>query len=808
MKANDGATLALQPDRSIFVTGSNTAGVVYEIVAVVDTPVTGLRLETIPDSRLPHGGSGRATDNGNFHVAELEVVELKSASLESDVVAQIAIKKHLEDTQGNPAGRSIAKVIDDNRRTLWDTYPNHTSPHWAIFEFAQPLESETGRAVIRIRVDSGISQWGPHGLGRFRLSVTDDARVVECEQQLTSLVSKPSNDIAFLGGAYAMLGETDKASAAFAAAIEQSQDHLARQALISTAARFDGLVSHLSSRLPAEPWLMLARADQCAKRGELEHSIHLRGKAITHLLERGAEEPEVLLQALEEVAVAYVDDGCIDESLQVLRPAYERSREILCPEHPQTINLLGRLADVSEQMREYDHARELRLDEFTLREQMHGLEDPQTLSAGGRLADVYAKCGQISEAIALRVRIAETVPVEDLNASQQTAFFLIWQGDVDRYAVLCRKLLEAADGTEVIKTARDSAKAVLIHPQSDPELVDAAAVLADQAAKRSPTNLWSVLTLGMSHYRQGRLDEAAEYLERAAAAPEVRLSLLARVFLAMTKFRQGDIQKAREQLEEAEQGLGLVAVIDLQSPFVLHHDDLAVWLALREARRLIEIKPDATPDATPDAKDRLLAFQHRAVEKVATDTERSLHLAVLYAWYGDHAAHRDFCRQLIAAARNSQLPRDLERAAKAYLVCPDPEPGLLASAAKCAEEAVGLWEHDHQLRPWAQMAAGMAAYRQQRYAEAIQLLSDAQQVPNRLIKGPALFFRSMTHLRQGHREQARSDFGTAVDLMKPPPDRTASTEAVLEHNELVMWLAHDEANRLLAAEGLPFLADD
>ena len=581
MKANDGATLALQPDRSILVTGPNTAGVEYEIVAVVKTPVTGLRLEAIPDSRLPYGGSGRATDNGNFHVAEIEVFELKSDSVESDAGREIAITQYCEDSQNNPVGRSIAKVIDDNRRTLWDTYPNHTKPHWAIFQFAQPLIAKTGSAVIRIRLDSGISPWGPHGLGRFRLSVTGDAEVAESEQLLMTLVSGRSHDIAFLGGAYAILGEMDKAASALSAAILQSQNQLERRSAVATAARFDGLVSRLSSRLPGDPWLMLAEADQCADCGELERSIHLRGKAITRLLDQCATAPEDLLQALEEVAVAYLDNGRVDESLQVLRPAYEVSREALTRVHPQTINLLGRLADVSEQVGEFGQVRELRLEEFTLREQMHGLEDHQTLTAGRKLAVSYAKCGQISEAIALRVRIAEAAPVEDLNASQQTAFFLIWQGNPDRYASFCRRLLEAAKGTAVIKVARDSSKAVLIRSQVDAELVEAATVLANQAAERSRKNLWSVLTLGLSHYRQGRLAEANECLHRAAKASETRLSLLARVFLAMTKFRQGEVQEALEQFEKAEEGLGPVAVIDLQSPFFLHHDDLAIWLALR-----------------------------------------------------------------------------------------------------------------------------------------------------------------------------------------------------------------------------------
>ncbi len=79
-KAANGATLELQDDQSIFVSGENGRGA-YEVVT--ETPVediTGVRLEVIADERLPSGGPGRA-ENGNFVLSELELFAAPNSNL-------------------------------------------------------------------------------------------------------------------------------------------------------------------------------------------------------------------------------------------------------------------------------------------------------------------------------------------------------------------------------------------------------------------------------------------------------------------------------------------------------------------------------------------------------------------------------------------------------------------------------------------------------------------------------------------------------------------------------------------------------
>ncbi len=71
MKSPGGETFTFEGDGSIFVAGPNPDRAVYTLKFRADSPtVTAIRLETIPDARLPHGSAGRYPDNGNFHLAE------------------------------------------------------------------------------------------------------------------------------------------------------------------------------------------------------------------------------------------------------------------------------------------------------------------------------------------------------------------------------------------------------------------------------------------------------------------------------------------------------------------------------------------------------------------------------------------------------------------------------------------------------------------------------------------------------------------------------------------------------------------
>ena len=164
--------MTVESDGSVFVSGPNPERAVYTLKGRIDLPaISAIRLETIPDPRLPQGGAGRYPTNGNFHVSEF------TAALESDgknsEPAPIDISSATRDFSVNEL-HAPRNMIDGNPRTRWDTEngdPMHRA-HWAVFGLKSPVPAAGG--YLSITLDSGITSWGHHGLGRFRLSVTNE----------------------------------------------------------------------------------------------------------------------------------------------------------------------------------------------------------------------------------------------------------------------------------------------------------------------------------------------------------------------------------------------------------------------------------------------------------------------------------------------------------------------------------------------------------------------------------------------------------------------------------------------------------
>jgi hypothetical protein len=166
MSATNGATLTKEPDRSIFVSGGNNHGVLT-IEAESDLAgITGIRLEVLPDDRLPGKGPGRAPD-GNFILSELEVAAAPTS--DSKQPRPVALEHALADfSQG---GLDAAKIIDGTTgdpNNGWAISPGGGVQHWATFETKAAVGLAGGtRFTFRLhhRTD-GLT------LGRFRLSVT------------------------------------------------------------------------------------------------------------------------------------------------------------------------------------------------------------------------------------------------------------------------------------------------------------------------------------------------------------------------------------------------------------------------------------------------------------------------------------------------------------------------------------------------------------------------------------------------------------------------------------------------------------
>jgi autotransporter-associated beta strand protein len=263
MKGKAGETLTLEKDGGIFVSGPNPNRAVYTLKLRTDLPtVTAIRLETLPDARLPEAGAGRYHTNGNFHLSEFTVAISEVGRLSKAVATEgrataakpqpIPIVAAITDFRAN-RNFGILKAIDGDPRTRWGTRPRHALPHWAIFRFETPVKT-SGRFLV-VTLDSGISPWGKHGLGRFRISATSNPLPIWSR---TPAVQR--NAWAGLAAAYAVDGATEKAASAFVAAFDQAKDDASRKRILQLAAQFDGVVTGLLVRYPKEPVLLTAAA--------------------------------------------------------------------------------------------------------------------------------------------------------------------------------------------------------------------------------------------------------------------------------------------------------------------------------------------------------------------------------------------------------------------------------------------------------------------------------------------------------------------------------------------------------------------
>lgn len=160
-----GAVLSLQEDGSLLAEGERPETDTYMVTAVPGTDaISALRLDVLPDDRLPMKGPGRQ-DNGNLHLSEIQLLlfapgavagqELPIASAEAD---------------WNQTGWTIDHAVDGDITTAWGIHPRVGEAHQAVFRLAEPTDVPPGsRLTVILKQQHGTG----HLLGRLRLMTTD-----------------------------------------------------------------------------------------------------------------------------------------------------------------------------------------------------------------------------------------------------------------------------------------------------------------------------------------------------------------------------------------------------------------------------------------------------------------------------------------------------------------------------------------------------------------------------------------------------------------------------------------------------------
>jgi len=181
----EGATLVRQPDGSILSTGLNPEQDTYTFtISLAAGEYSALRLELLPDERLPAGGPGRQ-DNGNLHLSEIELV---LGGVDGEPVPLVAASADFDQT-----GWEIGRAIDGNPQTAWGIFPEVGKKHEAVFEFRHRLTLDSpGELTVVLKQLHG----GRHLIGRLRLAITDspavDARILP--REIADILAVPAEN--------------------------------------------------------------------------------------------------------------------------------------------------------------------------------------------------------------------------------------------------------------------------------------------------------------------------------------------------------------------------------------------------------------------------------------------------------------------------------------------------------------------------------------------------------------------------------------------------------------------------------------
>ncbi|MBB5032828.1 DUF1549 domain-containing protein [Prosthecobacter vanneervenii] len=165
--------LEVQPDGSLFATampaGRESTGNYLLIGKTTLTNITAIKLEMLPDDRLPNNGPGLAPD-GNFVIGEITVrtdpIDAKRSKRGGE--EQLLKNPKADFEQTNFVVTEALKK--GNRDRGWAVSPQGGFRHEATFEFAKPVAHDGG-SQFSVQITSNF-QNGKYNPGRFRLWVT------------------------------------------------------------------------------------------------------------------------------------------------------------------------------------------------------------------------------------------------------------------------------------------------------------------------------------------------------------------------------------------------------------------------------------------------------------------------------------------------------------------------------------------------------------------------------------------------------------------------------------------------------------
>jgi hypothetical protein len=183
--------LTLEADETVFVSGDTTKLDVYELTyRPPQQGIKAIRLETLPDERLPARGPGMTYyegTRGDFFLGEFTV-----AADGNPVKIASATESYSRNRFGsNPVSASLC--MDGNVQTGWAVDGRQGERHTAVFVFEQPLQN-----VDTLQVTMTFGRHFASSLGRFRVSVTTDPHggvARDLSEHVETLLTRPDGEL-------------------------------------------------------------------------------------------------------------------------------------------------------------------------------------------------------------------------------------------------------------------------------------------------------------------------------------------------------------------------------------------------------------------------------------------------------------------------------------------------------------------------------------------------------------------------------------------------------------------------------------
>jgi mono/diheme cytochrome c family protein len=178
--------LTVETDGSVFVSGDKSKRDAYDLSFRTDlTKITAIRLECLPDDRLPNGGPGRVNYEGPFGDFFLSETTLTNDGKPCRLGMASA-----DYWDGNHKPQN---AVDGDPLTGWSINGGQGRPHEIVFNLAGPI-AKPGKLDLSLVFEKYYAA----GLGKFRVSVTTDDKKAEARGIPNALISLLRKDPATL----------------------------------------------------------------------------------------------------------------------------------------------------------------------------------------------------------------------------------------------------------------------------------------------------------------------------------------------------------------------------------------------------------------------------------------------------------------------------------------------------------------------------------------------------------------------------------------------------------------------------------